>query len=785
MTGAGRFAAACLAVGLGMTARPSPADLDGRPLDLGDAVIVVPAGGGRDAERLVASVLQEEIEQRSGIRWEIAERWPDDGRAVVAIAAGPVAGWPALPSHIEDRPEAYLLERGARGGSPVIWLAARGRRPALFAAGRLLRALDWRPGSVRLDRALDVSTAPRYALRGHQLGYRHHSNTYDGWNEAQYERYIRELVLLGANAIENIPFQDRRASALMPLPRAEMVRRVSAICAKYDLEYWLWMPAEVDLADAGARRGALEAFTGLAATLPRLDAVFVPGGDPGDNAAPEVMPWLEALSRAARRRHPAATVWLSLQHFDREEVDFVFHWIESQQPDWLGGLVGGPSSYPLEDTRRRLPPRYRLRDYPDIGHTVRSQYPVSWWDPAFALTLGREPVNPRGRFYAGVHDRVARFTDGFITYSDGVNDDFNKAVWTLKGWDPSLDATAIAREYARLFFGADAVSAAVEGLLGLERNWDGPLAANTSVARTLAAWEAGQAHVPWLADNWRWQLHLMRATYDAYTRKRQQYEASLEEEAIDVLAQAGTTGALAAMRQASTVLDRASRENCCPRWRARIESLCQTLFETIRLQTSVATHSASGFERGAVLDFVDHPLNNRWHLQDRFAAIAALGGEASRQSAIATLVAWTRPGAGSFYDDVGNVAGAPRVSRPSNGLGATPHFTWEGGPSRSRLSSLTSQRWPAAIEYTGLDTTAGYVVRLHVMRPGLPPQVRLRIDGLTATTPRRVEDGTLDFAVAPALVQDGRLTLTFDDVDESDVNWRQHSRLTDAWLLRQ
>ena len=35
-----------------------------------------------------------------------------------------------------------------------------------------------------------------------------------------------------------------------------------------------------------------------------------------------------------------------------------------------------------------------------------------------------------------------------------------------------------------------------------------------------------------------------------------------------------------------------------------------------------------------------------------------------------------------------------------------PHFTWEGGPSRTRLSWLTSIRWPKGIVYRHLDPDA-------------------------------------------------------------------------------
>jgi hypothetical protein len=764
------------------------------PVDLRAAAIVIPqrpAGAG--VERLAADVLREEIEKRTGLVWTTSDQWPAQGVAV-AIAVGSAPEWGASMPALAMRPEAYRLVSGTREGRPVIWILGADARGALFGVGRLLRTLSWGRSTATLDAAVDVETSPRYDIRGHQLGYRHHSNTYDGWTEAQFDQYVREIALLGGNAVENIPFQDTRVSPLMPISREAMNRRLSAICERYDLQYWLWTPADFDLKDSTRRSEALQSLDAMFADLPRLDAIFLPGGDPGDNAASLVVPYLADIAARLKRRHPSAKVWLSLQHFDSNEIDLLFAWIDRDQPDWLGGLVAGPGSHPIPETRRRLNRRYRLRDYPDITHTVRCQYPVPWWDPAFNFTLGREPVNPRPVFYAKVHDALAPYTDGFISYSDGVNDDFNKALWTLKSWDPEADVRDIALDYTRLFFGAMVAERAADGLLALERNWEGSLAANGGVDGTLALWREMEAAAPELESNWRWQMHVMRAYYDAYTRHRLIYETRLESDALDALAAAPALGASSAMDRAAAILGRATSEDCCPAWRKRIEALCDALFGSIRMQTSMAKHSASGYERGAVLDFVGHPLNNRWWLEDQFTAVRALPDEAARLSRLRTLATWAVPGPGSFYDDVGSVAASPHVLRgdslvpdPLRPEDPMPHFTWEGGPSRTRLSWLTSMRWPRGIVYRHLDPDATYLVRLNVIRPEAPGDVRLRIDG-QAVGPSRTarERGDLvEFAVPAALVNDGVITLTFDDIDESGVNWRLYSRLVEAWVIRQ
>jgi hypothetical protein len=492
-------------------------------------------------------------------------------------------------------------------------------------------------------------------------------------------------------------------------------------------------------------------------------------------------------------------VWLSLQHFDAKEIDFVLDFLSREKPEWFGGLVAGPGSPALAITRARLDPRYPLRDYPDVTHTVRTQYPLPWWDPAFNFTLGREPINPRPVFYATLHDRIAPHTNGFISYSDGVNDDVNKAVWSRKAWSPEVSPRAMLIEYARYFFGDAVAERAADGVLALEKNWEGPLATNGSVDGTLMLWQQLEREQPSLAaSNWRWQMCLFRAYYDAYTRQRLIFETGLERDAGRALTQAGRTGSAAAIDEALKVLRRAGVGEisgkfggCCPALRQRIEDLAASLFASIRMQLSIPKYSASGAERGAVLDQVDYPLNNRWWLEDEFAKVRALPDEASRVARLDAIRTWEDPGPGSFYDDVAHVGRAPHVVRARAGTGVDafvdagpiPHFVWEDqGQSRQRLSWQTSLRWPLALEYDQIDPAASYVVRLNG-----PGEVKLKIDGeLVEPVKYSKALGELkEYRVPAAALADRKVVLTFDPIDESHLNWRQHSRLSEVWLIRQ
>src|SRR5215469_15637370 len=53
-------------------------------------------------------------------------------------------------------------------------------RGVIFGAGYFLRRLDMAKQRVTIAEGLHVTTTPKIAIRGHQLGYRPKTNAYDG-----------------------------------------------------------------------------------------------------------------------------------------------------------------------------------------------------------------------------------------------------------------------------------------------------------------------------------------------------------------------------------------------------------------------------------------------------------------------------------------------------------------------------------------------------------------------------------------------------------------------------
>ena len=321
-----------------------------------------------------------------------------------------------------------------------------------LASGGCLRELRMSPGHVALPAELNLASAPKYPLRGHQLGYRPKTNSYDAWDLAQWDRYIRELAIFGTNAIELIPprSDDAADSPHFPLPPLEMMAGMSQICADYGLDVWIWYPAmDADYADPKTVEHALAEWAEVFKKLPRIDAVFVPGGDPGHTRPKFLMALLEKQAENLRRYHPKAQMWVSPQSFSREWFD-EFLTLMQAEPAWLAGVVFGPQvRVSLPELRKALPAKYPIRDYPDITHSLRCQYPVPDWDVAYSLTEGREVINPRPRDEAAIFHAFADQTIGFITYSEGCNDDVNKIVWSALGWDPEADVLDVLRDFGR------------------------------------------------------------------------------------------------------------------------------------------------------------------------------------------------------------------------------------------------------------------------------------------------------------------------------------------------
>jgi len=780
-------------------------------IDLTQTVIVAPSTLSGPENKAV-QMLIEEVEKRSNIRWQRAERASNNGAFVINISR-------ATSSNPLPR-EGYQLQ--TVGGS--INLIGNDARGVLFGVGHLLRKLQMTRGQVLLNETLNLATAPKYTMRGHQLGFRPKTNSYDAWTLPMWEQYIRDLAVFGTNAIELIPPRSDDAADSPHFPRSQIETMIgmSRICDEYGIDVWIWYPAlDQNYADPKQVEFALNEWGEVFRKLPRIDALLVPGGDPGHTQPKYLMPLLEKQTANLRRYHPKGQMWVAPQGFTSEWLD-EFLGIVKTEPNWLTGIVYGPQMrWTLPKLRAAVPAKYPIRQYPDITHSRHSQYPVADWDSAFGLTEAREVINPRPAQMAHIFRVTQPDTIGFITYSEGCNDDVNKIVWNGLGWNPDADVMEVLRDYGRYFISPALADSFAQGLLALERNWQGAVISNGGINTTLQQFQAmEQSASPQDLLNWRFQQALYRAYYDAYIRSRVIYETSLEEQALSKLREARSMGALTAMAQAEAILDRAVTERTATDLRARVFELAEALYQSIRMQLHVERYKAIAVGRGANLNTIDFPLNNRLWLKKRFSEIrqpfkdaaSEAAPESERLKQIDAIVNWTNPGPGGFYDDLGNLTRQPHLVRepgfakdpaflessiltvvnPTDSSGARTVFG-DFTPTGMGLLPEGPRSWwdlaesfydtPLKMRYTGLDRTAQYSVRV-VYVGDKSRDMKLVADDKFEIHPLiKKESRPLEFDIPLQATADGELNLTWTQAPGSRGAGRG-TQVAEIWLIK-
>jgi len=289
---------------------------------------------------------------------------------------------------------------------------------------------------------------------------------------------------------------------------------------------------------------------------------------------------------------------------------------------------------------------------------------------------------------------------------------------------------------------------------------------------------------------------MYRAYYDACVRSRLLYEAQLEDKAASELRRAEKIGSLAAMHAAEETLDRAVTDPVSADWRARVFELAEALYQSVRMQLSVERYAAESVGRGANLDRIDVPLNNRLWLKKQFEQIRKLDSESERLNRLRAITRWSDPEPGGFYDDLGNPARQPHLVR-GMGWEKDPGFyhtamvrvedVFDGG------SSLPISWWstagtiydePLRMHYDGLDKTARYKLAVVYAPSEDGSSVRLVADEkYEVHAPLRREAERLEFAIPPEATAGGRLDLAwYPQAGRGHVG--RNLQIAEVWLMK-
>lgn len=709
--------------------------------------------------------------------------------------------------------EGYRILRKSSTNETIV-VCGRDPRGCFFGMGKLLRKMEYFQNGFGWPKSfVSHMSTPRYPLRGHQIGYRDDNNTYDAWTFPQFHRYIRELAVFGCNAVELFP------PMLATLPYSphyrylpdELMIGLSRIIKSYGMDVWMWYPNSLD--NCETEDGILANMNErdrVFSVIPYLDAVLMPGGDPGDLSVHDLFAIGSRTKASLIKYHPHATIWISPQIdiMEQKWLDDFFDEV-NKEPEWLDGLCYGPwVKYDLKKMRKLIPQRYPIRNYPDITHSIKSQYPVPNWDGTYGMSYGREGINPRPVQFKHIHNLYEEYTIGSLTYSDGVHDDINKFLWTDQDWDPDMSAEECVEDYVRYFITNRYSKEITDAIFMLEQNWLYPID-SIKPLHTHRLWE----QLDYLLNeqeknNWRYQMLRLRAYMDLYLNYRYADEQEDQRMAIEALRSAEDIGYVEAIETAWKALDRPRRLPTREDLKHEIQRLADMLFKDIGIQLNVRHYRGAYWTRGAFLENLDIPLNDyrwlTWHMKQ------ALKEETveARRSWIEQALWVIDPIDCEVYIDFGSQESLKYLVMPNTweqdpGFLSTPHLynvlaigsnpyvdyydTYKERP--MPLSWIRSVRsyysTPIRVRIPNLDPAARYL--LHITYYTLQKELRYRLctgqgtvlhdkvsnTGLYENPIRTYELPTDDY-------KDGTLELQWDHPKRYDFIQVQELRLTRA-----
>ena len=590
----------------------------------------------------------------------------------------------------EYKKEGYRLVLNKDSKRDTLWIIGADSRGILYGIGKLLRTYDFTKDNIIIDDKFDISSSPEYEIRGLQN---------IGNNP---ETTMLDQVLFGMNTYG--------------MGVGGNLTKESELCAKYDIDLCLFTAApNLSFEEASTKKvkasKAIKAFEEQIQKLTKLDAVCVPGGDTGSNTPQDIISYTKELATMVHKKFSNAEIWFSTQEFTDEGMQYTVDYLKENKPEWLTGIFYGPHTlWSVKKHREKIPKQFKIRLFPDICHSFLCQYPVENWDQTFAIVYGRQATNPRPVAYTEIAKNTLPYSNGVLPHSTGVTDDVNKSVMMQLAWDSNTDVNKMMENYAKYYFKLDKKNTKkiVQGILGIEKNWDGPIGTNKEIDNTFKLWQELEQENPQLTSNWRWQQLLIRVYYDMYLKKKFLNEQQLEEDANKILANATKTGSYKAMEEALLVLGKAEKEPVNQDYRAAAINYANMLFKSIGEPGSMEQGASRG--RGAIIDFIDMPLNNRRWIEDQIAEAKKLKSEKSRISKLKFIATYSDQKDGVMYDNIGSVTSKHEVSMPTTAL---KYLADSELYNRNRLSALVvCPTFETKLRYTGLDPERDYLIRL-------------------------------------------------------------------------
>ena len=352
-----------------------------------------------------------------------------------------------------------------------------------------------------------------------------------------------------------------------------------------------------------------------------------------------------------------------------------------------------------------------------------------------------------------------------------------------------------------MFFPPSLSAQVYELLFSLEQNWIGDAASNSAVSRSLrlAALIAQAAGPAIVSSNFRLQMYLFRAYYDAHVQLRYSTELGSVTQASLVLAVAADSseGAAEALQAATDTL--LSAPVAVSMLLDKLEGQVRQMYALINATVGVFSMQCQQTDLG--VNTLNAAITEKTFYLAQLPQIAKLPTEEQQLSAIASLLNWTDAGPGGVYACLGDTGNAGQISPLLDaGQGAesdpeffyTPVINFDYGRSDFTTYRFSWSRWAGTfydtllnIDFGDLDKGACYMLRLVFGSTDDTPVQLLLNDGFALTPFFKKPDplGPLVFELPCNSTSTGSLRVSCHQPSGIAGNGR-NCQISEVWLVR-
>jgi hypothetical protein len=515
------------------------------------AAIALDVSAGVFARR-AGQIFQSRVEQRTKARLPITSGSGSSAncgeyRVVIAAPESGILKLLGIPRRAIPNPEqldreGFLIKLF---GQNILVLALDGPG-MIFAVGKLLHAAEYTDGSMFVNPPEGIERpvmAQRYLYMPPHL-----NNFYQVEEAGDIEPIIEEAALWGVNGISfwldqgsftNDPFsattddgkalkQWKKIKTLLQFAQHLGLKAGMVVCANDAYKNQLtpdvvtkagvsWNSEKLINPTVPAGRKLLlrnreNLIRDLASSGIRLSSLLVFPYDSGGCFDQACWPWILTYLRLSEeyaglltRYHPGAETFVTDWFCNEDEAQMMVEYFNSHHGTALCGI------WKQDRTRLErfvdLDPSYPIYAFVDISN-------MGGWG-----VIGAQPLPTMVHYY--VSRGSSEGITGLMIYSEGIYDDFNKALAAQLAWDPAIPPEEVAREYATYFFQAPVGKQFWEIVERCEQGWvdtriawpkhqfiDVPVRAEELKEITLSL-RARLA--PDVRSSWRWKVFEYRA----------------------------------------------------------------------------------------------------------------------------------------------------------------------------------------------------------------------------------------------------------------------------------